>query len=268
MTVDSTADKPDRQPLTLLDTMIVILISCSILIFVFTIGAKFLGRDTFDKLPDFLKDSYSALWSAGVVAGGALVGAVVDTLSKRPSTKTSFIAYVMLVTFLIMALIVGTVELSKAIEGPQFSVPTGATEVKLTADTDGPVNFYLQNRLLGGNQARIGGSYEIKGGQLTGEITEAELLPVMGPAPPMALDSISIHVCYLAVRNGYPMATQRPEFPLASNRQAIATMMNLQQPYPIPAFTFKIDISRVDNIAPAYLCAYVGGPATPPMSFY
>ena len=105
----ATDDKASTgRQLTLLDTMIVILTSCSIIIFIFTIGAKFLGRDTFDKLPDFLKDLYSALWSAGIVASGALAGSVLDTLSKRESTKTSFITYIMITTILIMALIVGT----------------------------------------------------------------------------------------------------------------------------------------------------------------
>src|SRR5579872_5240058 len=218
----SQADPPKApiRQLSLLDTVIIVLISCSIVIFVFTIGAKFLGRDTFDKLPDFLKDSYSALWSAGVVAGGALAGSVVDALSKRESTKASFFTYITAMTLIIMALIVGTVELSRAIEGPQFTAPPGATAIDLKTATARPVDFYLQDR-LGGAPARIRGSYQIKDGRLEAQVTEAELEPVtMPPFPPpgLRLTSFSVHVCYLAVRNGFPFFTQRPEFPTASNR--------------------------------------------------
>jgi hypothetical protein len=254
---------------SLLDTVIILLIACSIVIFVFTIGAKFLGRDTFDKLPDFLKDSYSALWSAGVVAGGALVGSVIDALSKRESTRASFITYVFVTTLLLMVLIVGTVGLSRAVEGPQFAVPNGATGLKLTPNTSGPVSFYLQNRLIGGNQARIRGSYQLKDGELTGEVVDSELEPATGAAvQAIELTSISIHVCYLAVRNGLPVSTQRPEFPTGSNREAISVPMNMQQAYQIPTFKFRIDVRRIDNIAPSYLCAFVDGQQNMHMIFF
>ena len=264
------AGKPDPgHSLSLLDTLIIILTSCSVVIFVFTIGAKFLGRDTFDKLPDFLKDSYSALWSAGAVAGGALVGSVVDSLSKRESTRASFIVYIMATTLMIMALIVGTVELSRIVEGPQFSVPNGASSLDFRANTAAPVDFYLQNRLGGGNQARIRGSYQIRDGELSGEVSEAELDPVLvGAAPSLHLYSISIHVCFLAVRNGYPVSTQTPEFPTASNREKIDTLADIQQPYPVPAFSFRIEVAHIDNVAPAYLCAFVDGEHNVHLSYF
>jgi len=243
----------------LLDAVIIILTSCSILIFVFTIGAKFLGRDTFDKLPDFIKDSYSALWSAGAVAGGALAGSVVDALSRRESTKSNFVVYILVTTLLIMALIVGTIELSRSIEGPQFAVPTGATPIRVSKSTQQPVDFYLQNK-LSGNPVRVRGSFEIKNGRLTGQVTESELDPMQGPgAPNVRLTTISIHVCFLAVRNGFPILTQLPEFPTEANREKISAMANLQTPYEIPEFKFSIPIEHIDNIAPPYLCAFIDG---------
>jgi len=255
--------------------MIIILISCSIIIFTFTIAAKFLGRDTFDRLPDFLKDSYSALWSAGAVAGGALVASVIDSLSKYPSTKTGFIAYVMITTLLIMTLIVGTVYLSKLTETPQFAVPNGATSIAINADTDGPVKFYLQNRLFGGNPANIIGHYEIKNGELTGEIDEAELMPAtpVGPMtgplpPPLPLTWMSIHICYLSIQNGNPSQARRPEIPESSNRVEISTTTDIQTIYHIPKFGFKISVKHVDNITPVYLCAFIGGAIPGGMIYY
>lgn len=250
---------PSRQ-LSLLDAVIIILASCSVVIFVFTIGAKFLGRDTFDKLPDFLKDSYSALWSAGVVAGGALTGSVIDALSKRESTKGNFILYIMGTTIAIMILIVGTIELTKSTEPPRFSVPNGAKAIEVRGNTTAPIAFFLQNKGFGGNPVRILGSYEIKDGELTGSIKGSELYPMLTAAPlNVHLSAISIHVCYLAVRNGTPTLTQAPELPTDSNREAISTPANVQSPYKIPDFKFSIDVTHIDNIAPPYLCAYVTG---------
>jgi hypothetical protein len=274
MNAEVTSKLPPRKgSLSLLDAVIVILTSCSILIFVFTIGAKFLGQATFDKLPDFIKDSYSAIWSAGVVAGGALVGSVVDALSKEPSTKANFIVYILGTTILIMSLIVGIVELSRNIEGPQFLVPMGATAIDLHRDSTQPIEFYLQNRLGFGNQVRISGTYSIKEGQLTGNVTNSEIDPVYGVAPgaPVAaikLNSLSVHVCYLAVRNGAPTYTQAPAFPTSSNSQGIATTMNIGSPYKIPNFAFTISTRNLDYIAPPYLCAFIDGELNSHMTYY
>ena len=266
-----TPKSPSKGQLSLLDAVIVILTSCSILIFVFTIGAKFLGHATFDKLPDFIKDSYSAIWSAGVVAGGALVGSVVDTLSKSPSTKANFIVYILATTILIMALIIGTVELSRSIEGPQFSVPNGATAIDVSRDLAAPIDFYLQNKLGFGNQVRISGTYKIKDGQLTGSVSSSEVDPIIGLAPgaaPLKLTSISVHVCFLTVRGGAPIYTQVPAFPSATNGEKIATTTNISSPYQIPNFQFVIPVRKIDSIAPPYLCAFIDGEPNIHMTFY
>jgi hypothetical protein len=240
--------------------MIIILASCSLVIFVFTIGAKFLGRDTFDKLPDFLKDSYKALWSAGVVAGGALVGSVADALSRRESTKENFLFYIMGTTLAIMILIVGTIELTKTTEPPQFSVPVGAKAIDIRENTSKPVDFFLQYRGFGGNPVRILGSYEVKAGTLFGNVSGSELDPMVTAAPAnVHLSAISIHVCYLANRNGMPTFAQSPELPTSSNREAISTAANISVPYKIPDFKFSIDVAHIDNIGPPYICGYIDG---------
>ena len=255
--------------LSLLDTVIIILTACSIVIFVFTIGAKFLKQDTFDKLPEFLKNSYSALWSAGVVAGGALAGSVVDALSKRESTKGSFILYIMATTLMIMVLIIGTVELSRSIEGPRFTVPPGATALSVTSNTSKPVSFYLQNRMNAGNPGRIRGTYQIKDGELTGDVVDSELEPLIGVTPSaVPLTSISVHVCYYAVQNGVPVFAFVPQFPVDSDREAISAMTNMQQPFQIPKFKFQIDVKHLDYIAPPYLCAFVDGQSNYHLSYY
>jgi hypothetical protein len=249
------------RELTLLDTIIIILTSCSLVIFVFTIGAKFLHQDTFDKLPDFIKNSYSALWSAGVVAGGALVGSVIDALAKRESTKRSFILYIMVTTLLIMALIVVTIELARSIDEPRFVAPSGAATIAITANTSRPISFYLNHSNNFGYPARIQGTYETKDGEVAGEVLNSELEPVSQSivAPSLQITSISIHVCYFGVQNHMPIFSQEPQFPTDSNRQIISTMANMQQPFSIPNFKFKIDVTHVSSLAPPYLCAFVDG---------
>jgi hypothetical protein len=251
------------RSLSLLETVIVLLMSCSIVIFVFTIGAKFLGRDTFDKLPDFLKDSYSAMWSAGVIAGGGFVGAVAKAFTKSERESANFTLHIVGTTTLIMVLVFATVAVSRSTEGPQFAVPMGARSIQLRKDSPKPIEFSLQNRSGGGVQARIKGEYQIKGGVLTGKVLDSELEPMFGVPtpwpPPAALNSVSIHACYLAVRNGYPVSTQEPELPMATNRQTIETMTNLRAPYRIPDFEFTFELTHLDAISPPYLCGIVEG---------
>jgi hypothetical protein len=258
------------RELTLLDTIIIILTSCSLVIFVFTIGAKFLHQDTFDKLPDFIKNSYSALWSAGVVAGGALVGSVIDALAKRESSKQSFILYIMVTTLLIMTLIVGTIELARSIDEPRFAAPSGAATIAIAGNTSRPISFYLNHSNNFGYPARIQGRYETKDGELSGEVLNSELEPVTPSivAPTLQITSISIHVCYFGVQNHLPIFSQEPQFPTASNSQTISTMANMQQPFSIPNFKFKIDVTHVNSLAPPYLCAFVDGQQNFHVTYY
>ena len=197
--------------------------------------------------------------SAGIVAGGALVGSVVDALSRRESTKTNFLFYILGTTVAIMILIVGTIELTKSTEPPQFSVPIGAKAIDIHENTRKPIDFFLQNKGFGGNPAQILGSYEVKDGALFGNVSGSELDPMIGPPANVHLSTISIHVCYLSNRNGIPTIAQSPELPTNANRETISTAANITTPYKIPDFKFSIDIAHIDNIGPPYLCAIIYG---------
>jgi hypothetical protein len=129
----------------------------------------------------------------------------------------------------------------------------------------------LQNKLGFGNQVRISGTYRIKDGQLTGSVSNSEVDPIVGLAPggsPFKLTSISVHVCYLAVRGGAPIYTQVPEFPTATNGEKIATTTNIASSYPIPNFQFVIPARKMDSIAPPYLCAFIDGEPNIHMTYY
>jgi hypothetical protein len=114
----------------------------------------------------------------------------------------------------------------------------------------------LQGRLPmvpGGIQAQIKGTYEIKNGKLMGSVVDSELEPFT--VPPTRYASLSIHLCYLAVRNGLPAAGLIPEVPLTNDRSVISATPNTGKAYKVPDFKFEIDASTIDNVGPPYLCA-------------
>jgi antirestriction factor ArdC-like protein len=173
-------------------------------------------------------------------------------------------------TILLMALIVGTIELARSVDEPRFVVPSGATAVSVTTNTSRPVHFYMQNRFSVGNQARIQGTYEVKDGELTGQVSNSEIepFPQGAVAPSTQMTSISIHVCYLGAQNHLPVFTQAPQFPIDSNRKLISTTANMQQPFPIPDFGFKIDVANLSYVSPPYLCAFVDGQQNFHLTYY
>lgn len=254
-------DKKNLRTFTLLDTVIVFLISCSLVIFVFSIAARFLGQDTFNRLPEYIRNSYAALWSAGVVAGGTLVGAVVDSLSKQTSTKGNFIAWVFLTTLLLMALIGGVIGLSKTLDRPLFTVPYGATPLDIANGNVENSTFHMQNP-FGYPRARLQGTYSIRNYILTGRLSDSELIPapsMPGFNPTPLFDSIAVHVCYLAAENGMPVLKFRPALPGPQNSETLNVHWNNSAPVAIPNFKFVINVHHIISIAPPYLCAILSG---------
>jgi hypothetical protein len=53
-------------------------------------------------------------------------------------------------------------------------------------------------------------------------------VPMASPPVNVHLTSISIHVCFLSVRNGMPALTLSPELPTDANQEAISTAANIQ----------------------------------------
>jgi hypothetical protein len=68
----------------LIDVFIVLALAGAIDIFIFAMATQFINNPVFDKLPSFITDAYSAIWSSAV-AGAAGVGAAIAKVLTRKS---------------------------------------------------------------------------------------------------------------------------------------------------------------------------------------
>ena len=93
----------------LIDAFIVVVVAAAIDIFIFAMATQFINNPAFQKLPYFITDAYTAMWTS-VVAGGAGIGAaVVKAFTRKPGVQTpNYVIYVIstaiLFAFIIIAI--------------------------------------------------------------------------------------------------------------------------------------------------------------------
>lgn len=106
-----------REKLDLLDTVLILFVSCAVVMFLFWISARFLNRDNFERLPGFITDSYSALWSAGISGGVGIGGALAKYFFEKEKSSANFLSSVFMTVLLLISSVIGIVFLTI------FSVP-------------------------------------------------------------------------------------------------------------------------------------------------
>jgi hypothetical protein len=80
----------------LIDAFIVILIATAVDVFVFSMAAQFISNPAFQKLPTFITDTYSAIWTS-VVSGGVGIGmAILKALGRKPGQHApNYLLYIL-----------------------------------------------------------------------------------------------------------------------------------------------------------------------------
>ena len=77
--------KPD-----LMASLIVLFISAAINIFVFGFSSQYLGKENFQRLPDWIIGTYRGVWSS-VAVGGAGIGLAIVELSRTDENQAPII---------------------------------------------------------------------------------------------------------------------------------------------------------------------------------
>lgn len=255
--------RPFGGPISLLESVIVALTSCSLVLFIFTIGARLMGDSTFDNLPEFLKDSYSAIWSAGAVAGGALVGSVIDTFSKREGSRANFFLYILTTTIVVIVLSWATMAVSRSMERPKFTVPYGAQAIDLSAPSGVSTSFLLLNRNFGFFNGPIKGEFTLQNGVVRGKVSDSviqfykQMSGTFQNQPRMNLQSVSLHACYSIADKGAISTERIPNNRTSKNGEKVVVDSNNFEPQKIPDFEFEFEFKGVPSsaISPPYICA-------------
>ncbi|MGL3104625.1 hypothetical protein [Bradyrhizobium sp. BR 1432] len=91
----------------LVDAFIVLLIATALDIFVFSMATQFISSPAFQKLPSFIMDTYSAIWTS-VASGVTGVGlALVKAINRKPGQHApNYLLYILATAFGLIAAIV------------------------------------------------------------------------------------------------------------------------------------------------------------------
>jgi hypothetical protein len=252
---------------SLLEVAIIFIISCAIIIFVFSITGRFFGEENFDQLPTFIKDSYVALWSFVGAAGLAVTGSAIDLAFRKSPRKYNYLFMIFSVIFLIAFLIscllwFGPVIRQRSSDFAQ-SVPAGATRIDLSRISTTARSFSL-SYLVGINSVgiQLEGNYAIQQDYISGTINVARIIGVNPnvPIPPgVQIDQLVLQICSVGFIAGVPQVIAHPQYPNAEHTLPRPIAFPIAPPYPslVEGRNFRIDISNVANRKSAWLCAHI-----------
>jgi|SRR6185295_771271 len=113
--VDMTPPQPKVHP-DLIDAFIILLLAAAIAIFVFAMATQFISSPVFQKLPSFVTDTYTAVWSSVVAGAAGIGGALLKALTRTPGAQTpNYLFYVVFTAIGLIVLIVGLAFLALAL---------------------------------------------------------------------------------------------------------------------------------------------------------
>lgn len=247
----------------LVSSLVVILISAAITIFVFWISSQYLGQTNFSRLPDFITGVYKGLWSS-VVTGATGIGlAIVRALTTRGSPQPNYLKLIGITTvcFLVPITILITappiaeyLTNRKTIEPPSGVVRiTGPSQQKTQFDLEMPTlpPPVYQRYVLRGTFAIENGI--VKGHLDSGKFEVNKELPKQYPGQ---LTRVSFRACFIHPINGIDQMDVYPTNPKA--RDSIEINVNLspdKTSYEFPPGDFEFDLPTSQDLRRAWLCA-------------
>src|SRR5215472_956808 len=86
---ESAVSPRDPKP-DLVDVVIALLVCSAMTIFVFWLATQFMRQESFQQIPDFIKSSFSGIFSVLVGASGIGV-AVLRDLRRKPETRPDYL---------------------------------------------------------------------------------------------------------------------------------------------------------------------------------
>ena len=133
--------KPD-----LMASLIVLFISAAINIFVFWISSQYLGKENFQRLPDWIIGTYRGVWSSVAVGGAGIGLAIVRAFTHRREPSPNYLFYIGVTSAAILlpvAVLIAIPFLAPQLRGHVMQVPSGASRIDGTGQPS--AEFDLEN---------------------------------------------------------------------------------------------------------------------------
>lgn len=252
----SSAARPD-----FVDTLIIIFVSAAAIIFIFWIASQTLNLENFVKVPDFIRDSFKAVWTS-IATGATGIGlAVYKALTRsREKPLPNYLLLIGVTTGSILLLILLLILVMRSL-GPHVRIsPPPDTEL-LEVGAQAPVSHALDLRPAPGGLIyyEMKGRYTVEGRTIQGRVEQASLSISrdLRLAFPMHFQTVSISVCYVRNEQGNEILFWYPDpmFPQwgSAARIDIDAAPGLNQA--LPAMNFKIDLPEGIGQGKMWLCS-------------
>jgi hypothetical protein len=130
-----------------LDSLIVLLASTGLAIFLLWAASRTQGGASFEHLPDWLRSTYGAVW--GLILSGTGVGLAIAKAFRRKGQSTFNFLYAILGTTIVLLVLIvlltylfkpSVIAPTQTTEAPKSSQPTPDMEPRINAESLGPVN--------------------------------------------------------------------------------------------------------------------------------
>jgi hypothetical protein len=255
----------DSDRLNLLETIVVLAISCAIVIFVFAISAAGLGNYRF-RLPDFLTDSVKTVWSLATAGGVAVAGSALDAALRRHPRRVSYPKYVLITTGVLFVPIAGLLWFGKP-ETTRLRPVPGATALDISGETSESKSFELAMMPMPAAVALfVNGEVAVANGRLTGTASGTNTRPPFPfiPAAHTVGTQVALHLCYYKEQpgNSFPTIGYAPAFPQPTNTGKVSVAIPMQDDQVgIPSFEFDIEIPEIADPEAVWLCAFLANNA-------
>jgi hypothetical protein len=247
----------------LLEATIILMLSVALMIFVVSMTGKFLGDDNFERLPDFIRDSYTALFS--LVTVGGLSGLMAWFQSRRGSQTSTlrYLLYTLGVLLVLCGLIGAAVAFAPSPMERLLQPPPQTVKLDVTRAEATDASFSISNTGVGGMRAELTGTISYTRQRIKGRVDGGSVtlwqLPGYDIPRNWRADHVAINVCHYSVQNGPPVPRFDPDAIVQGNSISVDWDFAKKpgETFTVPAFDFDFATPSVDFPKIAWLCATI-----------
>ncbi|MEA2879099.1 MAG: hypothetical protein QOF14_4295 [Hyphomicrobiales bacterium] len=249
----------------LIDALIIILIAGAVDIFLFAMAAQFISSPVFQKLPSFITDAYTAIWSSIVAGGAGIGGAIVKAFTRKANVQApNYLVYVLATAILglIAILLLAVVALRIAPSGASLQIPPGVHRLNPKSNDGREQTFDLERPAASSGPAVVTyvlkGKISLKEGKVSGRLENGIFRTGENFAPlgPVRITRLEFSTCYIRRIASNDQIDSYPP-PKSANAQDLDIVLERNKTYTLPPMDFSFELPADSDSDKMWLCAAI-----------
>jgi hypothetical protein len=233
--------KPD-----LTETLIVLLLSAAITMFVFWIASVRLGQENFPNVPQIFKSVWASLTAGGV----GVVGAIAKAFNTPRRDHPNYLLYIGITTVLMLIPIAAIIYHG---DHTDPRLPSGAHLIITNGES---TRFQLEDaQPMQAVSVVLKGSYKTEGQRLEGSLTSGILRTNGTPANPVHVSKIVFSSC----SQGGAMPIYYPPYQTMNATIDVDLTLSPNEKLDVPPGSFHFDLPNNAILSQSWLCATLIG---------